>query len=209
MKKLFFTLIAMAAAVTAFAQFPKGLSVGAGYGSGNKTFKNDGFDDETIKMGGFYFGATYNLALGESGLGVAPGLYLQIDKGDASDYLAPGAKLDLKETSLSIPVFVNYSIPVADILKVTPFVGPTFMYNFTSKLVAEDDEINMYKDDPANGFESTYKHPNLFVGGGVALDIADIVRVSLGYDYGLLNRSSADGSKILDNRLHFGVAYLF
>lgn len=209
MKKVLLIMIAMTAAVTAFAQFPKGLSVGAGYGSGNKTFKSDGFDDQTIKTGGFYFGATYNLAIGESGLGVAPGLYMHFDKGDASDYLAPGAKLDLKETSLSVPVFVNYAIPVADILKVTPFVGPSLMYNFTAKLVAEDDEVNMYKDDPANGFESTYKHVNLFVGGGVALDIADIVRVSVGYDYGLLNRSSADGSKILDSRLHLGVAYLF
>ena len=207
MKKLFFTLIALAVAVTAFAQFPKGLSVGAGYGTGTKTFKADGQDAQKLNMGGFYVGASYNLAIGESGLGVAPGLYIHLDKGDAGKVFAPG--VDVKETSIDIPVPVNYSIPVADILKVTPFAGPTFMYNLTTKFVADDYEQSWYEEDKGSGEESTYKHPNLFVGGGVALDVADIVRVSIGYDLGLLNRSSADGYSIKENRLHFGVAYLF
>ena len=207
MRKVILSIIALAMAATAFGQFPKGLSVGAGYTTGDKTFKTPGFDKQTLNMGGFYVGASYNLAIGESGLGLEPGLYLRIDKADAGAYLAPG--VDLKETSLDVPVFVNYAIPVTDILKITPYLGPSFMYNFTAKFVADDDELDLYKEDKANGVESTYSHINLFVGGGVALDIADIIRVSVGYDLGLLNRSTDDDSTIKENRLHFGVAYLF
>ena len=57
----------------------------------------------------------------------------------------------------------------------------------------------------------------LYLGGGVAFDIADIVRVSVGYDYGLLNRLNVDIFDDNDVDYHFketgrlsvGVAYLF
>ena len=204
MKKVILTMIALAAAVTAFAQFPKGLSVGAGYGMGSKTYSSPGVD-QTIDMVGFYGGLSYNLAIGQSGLGIQPGLYVHMETGDVSDLGL--ADVDLKETSIDIPVLVNYAIPVMDILKVTPYVGPTFMYNLTAKFESKDYEQDLYKDGP--GYESFYKHPNLFVGGGVALDIADIIRVSVGYDLGLLDRSSDSDNSIKENRLHFGVSFLF
>ena len=197
-------MIALAAAATAFAQFPKGLSVGAGYGMGDKTF-SAATGDQTIDMAGFYAGLSYNIAIGDGGLGVQPGVYFHMDKGDVGDLGL--ADVDLKENSIDIPVLVNYAIPVLDILKVTPYVGPTFMYNFTAKFESKDYEQDLYKNGP--GYESFYKHPNLFVGGGVALDIADIIRVSVGYDLGLLDRSSDSDDSIKENRLHFGVSFLF
>ena len=55
--------------------------------------------------------------------------------------------------------------------------------------------------------------PNKFdilIGGGVALDVMDMVRVSVGYNQGLLNRNNdSDGSVIKTSGVNFGVAYLF
>lgn len=214
MKKLTLTLIAMAAAVTAFAQFPSGLSVGAGYGNTTKVFTVDETGlDESSKLNSFFVGAEYNFAIGSSGLGVAPGIYFQFSKGDlvggVSDVTA-----DWKESSLLIPVKVNYAIPVADIFKIVPYLGPTLEFNISSKASAEGETMDLY-DIPEDGVK--YHHLQLYLGGGVAFDIADIVRVSVGYDYGMLNRlkidhfedAGADYAFKDTGRLSVGVAYLF
>ena len=195
-------MIALAAAATAFAQFPSGLSVGAGYVDSKQVWKTD---DDTHKegFGGFYVGADYNIAIADFGLGVAPGIY--VDFLTNKDYPVDGAKW--KEVNLGIPVMFNYAIPVADILKITPFAGPTLQLGLSSKMKDDDNTHNVYSDDDAD-----YGRLQLFVGGGVAFDIADIVRFSIGYDLGLLNRNTGDQKddlKVKNNGLHFGIAYLF
>ena len=103
---------------------------------------------------------------------------------------------------------------VGDVLKVVPFLGPTLHYGLSAKLTTsaqgqKSETINMYdKDDDG---EDIYGHFNVFVGGGVALDIAEIVRVSLGYDLGLLERSkNTDEGSIKDKGgIRLGVSYLF
>ncbi len=215
MKKLTLTLIAMAAAVTAFAQFPSGLSVGAGYGNITKNFKIDKVDiDESSTLNSFYAGAEYNFAIGTSGLGVAPGIYFQYSKGEFLGELFGGTDdIDWKESSLLVPVKINYAIPVADIFKIVPYIGPTLEYNISSKATKDGETEDIY--DLGDG--AKYKHLQLYLGGGVAFDIADIVRVSVGYDYGLINRLKVDIFDDNDVDYHFkengrlsvGVAYLF
>jgi len=215
MKKLTLTLIALAAAVTAFAQFPSGLSVGAGYGLTSKQMKvKDLKIDEKSNMNSFFAGAEYNFAIGTSGLGVAPGIYFQYSKGDfLGEFIGGADDIDWKESSLLVPVKINYAIPVADILKIVPYLGPTIEYNISSKATKDDETEDLY--DIEDG--AKYKHLQLYIGGGVAFDIADIVRVSVGYDYGLLNRLNVDMFDDNDVDYHFkdngrlsvGVAYLF
>ena len=196
MKKLFVTMIALAAAVTAFAQMPEGLAVGAGYLSGDlKTKAGDYSHTETL--GGFFVNADYNISLGEA-LGVAPGValsYLSKEENNVKD-----AILDL-----SIPVMVNYTFPVADILKVIPFAGPTVQLGLSAKSKAGDTTRDWYHKD------NDFGRLQLFVGAGCALEIAEILRVHIGYDLGLLNRytGDADNYKISNSGLHFGVSYLF
>lgn len=203
MKKLFLTMIALAAAVTAFAQFPAGLSVGAGYVSAKKTTKVDNRSDSR-SFGGFYVNADYNIAIGDTGFGVAPGVY--VDLPIYKDEIA-GADVKCKELNLGIPVMVNYAFPVADIIKIIPFAGPTVQFGISSKFIAEQGNqkqtIDNYDGDDAQ------KRLQLFIGGGVAVDIAEIVRVSLGYDAGLLNRNNDSDVKVKDSGFHIGVAYLF
>ena len=192
-------MIALAAAATAFAQFPSGLSVGAGYVSNTKKAEMKtpvSNSTETSTLGGFYINADYNIPIADFGLGVAPGIYF--------DYVTED---DSKEGNIGIPVNFNFSIPVADIIKIVPYLGPTFQYGLFSK----EDDKNVYKE--SKEVDMKYNHFQLFLGGGVAVDIADIVRISFGYDFGLIkriNESEAGASvKMTEKNLHFGVAYLF
>jgi len=122
-----------------------------------------------------------------------------------------GYKVHWNEASIAVPINVNYGFAIGDILKISPYLGPTIQFGITSKekfeYDGETEEMNMYDED------NEYSRLNILIGGGVAFDIASIVRVSVGYDFGLLNRSKedVDGGKITikDRGLHLGVAYLF
>ena len=189
-------MIALTVAATAFAQFPKGLSVGAGYLSSDQKTKI-GANTHTETFGGFFVNADYNISLGEA-LGVAPGV--------AIDYISRSENdVDYSMLDLNIPVMFNYAFPVADIIKIIPFAGPTVQLGISAKAKAGDNTHDYYDKD------SDMSRLQLFVSGGVAVDIAEILRVHIGYDLGLLNRYTGDIDDVSskNNGVHFGVAYLF
>ena len=66
---------------------------------------------------------------------------------------------------------------------------------------------NYAKDD--DGDASDYKRGNIFLGGGLGVDLKNTFRISLGYDFGLLNRTSADNTTRTQNQFYVGVAFLF
>ncbi len=209
MKKVLLTLALISATcIGAFAQ----ISVGAGYvsetqknayTSGNKT------TTEPTSYNGFYLGADYTLDLGD-GLGVVAGLKgVYYGHKDESTVLGVTATAKSHEFNLVVPVDVNYSYTLTPDFKVFAFAGPSFSFGLTSKTKTSysnsdnTDTINHYGDN------SDYKKFNLFLGAGVGVDFFDTIRVKLGYDIGLLNRSSADNTKINDAQFYVGVAYLF
>ena len=189
-------MIALAAAATAIAQMPEGLAVGAGYLSSDWKTKAGNYS-HTETYGGFFVGADYNISLGEA-LGIAPGVAVSFLSQKEND-----VKTSLID--LSIPVMVNYVFPVADILKVIPFAGPTVQFGISAKSKYNDTTRNLYHKD------NDISRLQLFVGAGCALEIAEIFRVHVGYDFGLLNRYTGDVDeyKLSNSGLHFGVAYLF
>lgn len=189
MKKIIITLaLAAVAALSANAQ----IAVGVGYQT--KDYSNDG-----PKNGGIYAGVTYNYDL-SNGLAVAAGL-------DVSFLSGKDSGINYSETNIGIPVLVNYAIPVADGFVLTPFAGPTFSYGLNFKGENSGVSINLYD----NNLGAEMKRFDVLVGGGVALDIQNLVRVSIGYNKGLLNRAGSDDDddKVTTSGLHFGVAYLF
>ena len=196
MKKIILTLaLAAVAAIGAHAQ----IGVGVGY-----TQKN--FSDVFKNEGGLFVGANYNIEL-VNGLAVAPGI----------DFAMVSYKKDdlnyQKENYLAIPVMFNYAINLVDGFKLVPYLGPTFSYGISGKakggvswggITLSSDEYDVYEtfDD--------YNRLDIMIGGGVALDIMDMVRVQIGYNLGLLNRNNdSDGTAIKTQGLNFGFAYLF
>ena len=196
MKKIILTIaLAAVAAIGAHAQ----IGVGVGY-----TQKN--FSDVFKNEGGLFVGANYNIEL-VNGLAVAPGI----------DFAMVSYKKDdlnyQKENYLAIPVMFNYAINLVDGFKLVPYLGPTFSYGISSKakggvswggITLSSDEYDVYEtfDD--------YNRLDIMIGGGVALDVMDMVRVQIGYNLGLLNRNNdSDGTAIKTSGVNFGVAYLF
>ena len=189
MKKIILTLaLAAVAAIGANAQ----IGVGVGYGTKN-------FNDNDNSLGGLYVGASYNIEL-VSGLAVAPGV-------DFAMYSYKGDNVTTKENYLAVPVLFNYAIEVADGFKLVPFAGPTLSYGISSKTTLSGGGVSVETDN--YGDNSSYKPLDILIGGGVALDVMDMVRVSVGYNAGLLDRNSSDNVTTKASGLHFGVAYLF
>ena len=179
MKKFLLT-IALAAVAAVAANAQT--SVGVGY-----VEKNAKSTHTTTNIGGLYVHADHNIALAGD-ICVAPGV--------AFAYVT-NSDLDVKGTYIDVPIHFNYAFPVAEGFNLGIFAGPTVSLGLTSKT------------GDSNDFDHGLKRFDILVGGGVALDIMDIIRVSVGYNAGLLNRSEEDAFKLNTNGLHFGAAYLF
>ena len=212
MKKFFTAVLAgamMLIGTSAFAQ----ASLGAGYVYGKTNIDVNILSILTSEvdasLNGFYLGGSYNIPVGTSGLGIAPGLYFSyLTKDNANLAVAEG---DLTETYFTAPIDLNLGVPVGDGLRFIVFGGPTLSYGLTSKVAVPVSGDSKHTYDIYDGELSNwtkYKNFDVMVGGGVGLDFENMVRFTVGYDYGLLNRG---GSTVNVHRqqLHAGVAFLF
>ena len=216
MKKIFATILAasmMLMGISAFAQ----ISVGAGYlneankASVNSTANNMG------SLNGFYAGFGYDINEGV-GFGISTGLYYSYLAGKVT---LPGFSIisgDMVEHALNIPVKAGYSVPVGSGLKGFLNVGPTFVCGLSSKikpLGVDLLETDLYKHEYLGRFD-------IMVGGAIGAELNDMIRVSVGYDFGMLDQFGAglkgrndDGStkdsalKLNRNRLTVGLAFMF
>ena len=218
MKKIFTAVLAaslMLIGTSAFAQF----SIGAGFVQSTDNVKS-GNTKTSTPMNGLYAGASYNITFGDSGLGLAPGVYYSLlTKKDAKEYGGiASTKVDVTEHYLSVPVLLNYGFRLGDGFKLGLYAGPTMSYGLASTLrskadvelpiigkVSSDSKVDQYKEG------SEYGRFDVMLGGGVACEFADMVRFEVGYDYGMLNRYTGKSSDISRHRsqLHAGVAFLF
>lgn len=211
MKKFFLTIALAAVATSAFAQVD-GLSVSVGYQSytfhqdysttipiiGTVTAKSDD------AFGGFYAGVNYTLLTLDPGISITPGLYFST----ASYKNADNADIQAKQSYIGVPINFSYKLDlVPGTLALEPFVGPTFSYGLSYKGTANNwtDTTNYYTDD------YDYARFNVALGGGLALNIVDMIRVNIGYNYYLLNLYTDDGNGNVNRNgvLNFGVSYVF
>lgn len=193
MKKIIITLAAMAIAVSSFAQ----ASIGAGYLNQSKT--NESIDPQN----GFYVGADYNINLAGA-LGVAPGIYYNYaawKNGNST------ANVSLKEHYISVPVMFNYSINLASVAKLFVYAGPTARFGLSSKSTGSISFIGSATGD--NYDDTGYNRANVLIGGGIGIDFVEKLRLSVGYDYGLINRFKDSSTKYNDKLFHVGLAFLF
>lgn len=197
MKKFFITIALVATAATsAMAQ----ISAGAGYL--NMDLKND---SGTTNQNGFYVGANAAYGIG-SGFAVAPGLYYGYLYSDES--IADLLEAKTNSHYLAIPVNVTYSLPLIDALNAFVYAGPQFNIGLSSKtegsvpLISASTEIDNYGDDGLKRFD-------VQIGAGLGVDICDLVRVSFGYNWGLVDLDKTGNSTTKSQGWHVGLSILF
>lgn len=212
MKKLIITIaIALAACTAAFAQ--KGLSVGAGYLDNTvKSVYTSGSTSTTTSQtyGGFYGGVSYTVLTLGPGINITPGLYFASTSfKEEKEVLTVLTRTTGSESYLAVPVNFSYKLDlVPGTLAIEPYAGPTFAYGLSSKGSVWD-ELTNATTTTDNYDGTTYGKFDLQVGVGLAFDIVDMIRVTVGYNMGLLDRNSDSDYKVTTSNINFGVAYLF
>ena len=224
MKKL---LVIAAALVLMGTQAQAQLIFNAGYLHATETTKH--VQDQTTKVGagvldGFYTGAKYRFKLDgiTEGLSIAPGANFSFLFG--VDGGLPDVLDDAKttEVALNVPLHVQYLFEITPDFKLEAWAGPTFqvgIYNRTIDGTGNPTYIfNQYQDIPANvnvdlggayGAVPARSRINLFLGLGLGFEVAELVHVNVGYDFGLLNLSKGVGYDIRRGLLRVGVGYNF
>ena len=209
MKKVLMTLALVAVAATsAFAQ----ISVGAGYlANTQKSSYTSGSTTTTTAtpQNGAYLGADYTFDLGQ-GLGVVAGLkgaFLTNTK--TTTILGVSGTTKTNELYLAVPVQCLYTYALSNDLKLFAFAGPSLSFGLSSKSTFTNNVTDDVTVTDNYGDNSDYGKFNVLLGAGVGVDVMNTVRIKAGYDIGLLNRSSADNTKVGDAQWYVGVAYLF
>ena len=201
MKKIIISLaIAIAATVSASAQ----VSVGAGYlNQTNKTTVPN--NSSSRALNGFYAGVDLGYGLGY-GLSIVPGVYYGYIAGKTTA-LEGVAEANYVRHDIAIPVNVKYGIDILDALNVFAYAGPQFNIGLASTSTATvagiSKSINNFDE---NGADRRF---DLSIGVGLGFDVADLIRINLGYNFGLLNRANSENVVTKANTLHVGLAVLF
>ncbi len=184
------------------------LSLGGGYATPNK----GGLGDE-----GYYLGGDYNYQINKH-WGVAPGLYYT--KGYCVyGWYQPSPtggsfREALEEQYIGIPVNFNYRFSFSSKFALLLYTGTTFSYGLTSNRYTYSTihlKSDLYKEG-YNNMGYKYRRYDILWGGGLALEFFDKIRLSMGKNYGLLNRIIAPKGENYSNHrymVYAGVAYLF
>ena len=233
MKRLFLLLSVAALLGAAGVASAQTIGIGAGYvNSVNRTVP-DGATLNTVGFDGFYLGVTYGLPIG-NGLSLEPGF--QYEFLTKSRNILPLVKENDTDHYIDIPVHLNYSLPVNEMMKFFVTAGPTFAIGLASQskfsalgysavydnYLGEVDadflgsgimeyiaQLSPYVSEYFNRGNG-YSRFDVLLGIGAGIDLSEIFRFKVGYDWGLLNRYSNDtGATRHRNRLTVGVAYLF
>lgn len=207
MKKLILSLaIAAIAAGSAMAQ----VSVGAGYL--NQTSKSSLSESSSSKgsSDGFYVGAAFSCPI-IAGLSVDPGVYYGFLT-SSTDVNIAGFELANRKTQshyLMIPIDLRYSFHALDFLDVFALAGPRFNVGLasTTTVSALGDAVEQKVDN--YGENSSLQRFDFGLGVGIGFDLFQMVRIKVGYDWGLLDVNKTDAVTTNNSMLHAGVAFLF
>ena len=217
MKKVILAIVTMLAATTlATAQMRPAIKVEAGANFANQTTKVGDQSQDGKMMIGYRAGVGVEFGITD-GFYVNPGVY----------FLSRGHKTNIaeaKEASVSatrwlhnveIPVHVGYRAAVAPSMSVSIQAGPWFSYGFLGKDVlsakssdnsAKAELNNPYKEKPLVGKE--LKPFDLGVGMQAGLEYQQF-GLNLGFEYGLLNTSAIEKTKVNNMNFYVGLGYRF
>lgn len=157
-------------------------------------------------LDGFYVGATYYYSLDKyvNGLAVLPGANISALFGRHAQVNA----YSVSELALNIPVQASYTYKINENFHVFGQTGPALQFAFTHNV--RDNQGTTYallKKD--NRFGESRSLFNLYWGIAAGVEVSELIRIEIGYDFGFFNLSTTDRIKLGRQFLHFGVGYLF
>ena len=201
--KKFVTILSAAllllAGTNAFAQ----MSVGAGYLSSTETVKSGSSSTDRTPLNGFYAGVSYTVPIA-SGINFTPGIYYGLAaKSNATSIFGLQIEGKQQDSFINVPLHFSFGAELGSGLRCFVYGGPSASFAVASKVISGSTTYDRLKDN------DSLQRFDLMLGGGVGLEINDIVRFQVGYDFGMLNRTDSENFLVRRNQLTAGVAFLF
>ena len=199
-------VIAIAAALmligtTAFAQ-----NFGAGYVQSTQKYNNS-----PTTFNGFYAGFGYTAEI-MPGLSLNPGLYYEFLTGTEGASWGSLASVSGKTTEhyVNVPLHLSYALQFAPTFKLFLYGGPTANVGIASTTKITGNVLGFGGTDTIDNYEDDgYSRFDIMLGGGIGAEIAKKLRLTVGYDLGMLNRIDESDSTLKRNRLTAGAAFIF
>lgn len=188
MKKILSTLLAaslMLLGTQAFAQ----MSVNAGYLNSTLTTQNA----DPSNANGAYAGVSFNLPVA-GGFAVSPGVYYSMITSKSTTALGTifTGTGTFMEHAINVPLYLNYGIGLSRDTKFFAYAGPTFQYGLASTVKTDASVLGVSGSSTSNNYDNShYNRMNVYLGGGVGFDAGGI-KVTVGYDYGMMNQYKGD-----------------
>ena len=234
MKKVILSLVTLLAATTlATAQMRPTIKVEAGANFSNTTAKADGKTTDGDMLIGYRAGVGVEFGITD-GFYVNPGVYFLSRGAQAKVETPKVADYSMKVVSstwlhnVEIPVHVGYRAAFAPDMAVSIQAGPWFSYGFLGKVSRKttitgegkladaareiaktaDDTVNKGENNPYKTNPKILKPFDLGVGMQAAFEYRQF-GVNLGFEYGLLNTSAIDNTKVNNMNFYVGLGYRF
>ena len=205
MMKKFFLAAIIAAVIPAVAKAQ--FCIEGGYAHSGLIEKESSVST-TVAMDGVYLLGDYTFSILRH-FSITPGLQYEFVT-ENMEHLA-GVESRWNEHYLDIPVRFNYGYDVGRVVSLGAYAAPTFSFGLASKLKSGNTSLDFYEYfKQINEGEVKYARFDLLLGLGVYCEILDHLRVRLGYDYGIVNRTSdLENNTTHRSRFQLGVGYIF
>ncbi len=153
---------------------------------------------------GFYAGIDVTMPITEN-LSFMPGIYYAMTskKNVASIW---GLKIEgARQTDhmINAPLMLNLGMDLSSDFRVFVYGGPTLSFGIASVYQTNNSSYNRYDSD------DNLKRFDVMLGAGAGIEMMEKFRVTFGYDWGMLNRTSVSDVTVRRNQMRVGVAFLF
>ena len=201
-------IIVLAAALLIGLQAQAQIVANGGFAVAFENAKVDGFDgyySHPSALFGVYAGGNYYYSLDNivDGLAVMPGANLSLLFGRHWDF----SDVKVRELALNLPLQACYTYEINKDLSVFGQTGPTLQFALTHKAITSGATYNLLSKK--NNFGEVRSPFNIYWGFAGGVEVSQMLRIEVGYDFGFFNLSRTDGIRISRGFLHFGVGYLF
>ena len=199
MKKVF----AIAAALMMLATTANAQSFGAGYVQSTTNGGN--------AVNGFYAGFGYSAEI-MTGLNLNPGLYYEMLTSSTGANIGSWASYRGKTTEhyVNVPLHLSYGIQFAPTFKFFVYGGPTANVGLASSTKVTGSVLGLGGEGTVDNYkDSNYSRFDIMLGGGAGIELMKKFRITVGYDWGMLDRNTSDNATLKRNRLTAGAAFIF